>query len=61
MIYSTKTDLPVTVSKHLHEYPRLGLLPPVVTAEGVDTIHVKNFSFANLGHGFIAEAKGGVK
>ena len=57
-IYSSSTDLPVIASKHLHEYPRLGLVPPVVTVDGVDTIRVKNFSFANLGHGFIAEAKG---
>lgn len=56
-IYTSSTDIPVFLSKRLHEYPRLGLVPPVTVEDGIDTIKVNNFSLFNLGHGYFAEAE----
>ncbi|MCI5113888.1 MAG: alpha/beta hydrolase [Candidatus Electrothrix sp. LOE1_4_5] len=56
-IYSSSKDIPVFLSKRLHEYPRLGIIPPITIEEGIDTVKVNNFNLFNLGHGYFAEAE----
>lgn len=56
-IYASSKDIPVFLSKMLHQQPRLGLTSPVTAVEGMDTIKVNNFDISNLGHGYYAEAK----
>jgi len=56
-IYTSSTDIPVFLSKKLHEYPRLGIVPPITIEKDIDTIKVNNFNLFNLGHGFFAEAE----
>ena len=56
-VYTSSTDIPVSLSRRLHEYPRLGLVPPITIEKGIDTIKVNNFNLFNLGHGYYAEAE----
>ena len=58
-LYISKMDRAVAASKWLHEYPRVGLSPPITVVPGIDTIEVPKFNvFDLLGHGYFAEADG---
>lgn len=56
-IYTSSKDIAVYASKVLHQYPRLGFVPPITTIKGIDTIKINNFDIFNLGHGYFAEAE----
>lgn len=50
-------DKPVAASKWLHDIPRVGIVPPVLTFERIETIEVGGFGLLSLGHGYFAEAE----
>ncbi|WP_197169332.1 alpha/beta hydrolase [Novipirellula galeiformis] len=55
--YVSRGDLAVHLSERLHDFPRLGLAPPVTRVEGVDTILVEGFPVSELlGHGYFADS-----
>jgi len=56
-LYVSSRDRAVEASKWLHNYPRAGLLPPIMITPGIDTINVVNVDLTLLGHGYIAEAR----
>jgi esterase/lipase superfamily enzyme len=56
-LYVSGRDRAVEASRWRHQYPRVGLLPPVVIAPGIDTIAVTNIDMTLLGHGYIAGAR----
>jgi len=56
-LYVSSRDLAVEASRWLHDYPRAGLLPPVMVANGIDTVNVVNADVTLLGHGYVAEAR----
>jgi esterase/lipase superfamily enzyme len=56
-LYISSRDRAVEASKWLHNYPRAGLMPPIMIAPGIDTINVVNVDITTLGHGYIAEAR----
>ncbi len=56
-LYVSSRDLAVEASRWLHDYPRAGLLPPVMVTEGIDTVNVVNADVTLLGHGYVAEAR----
>jgi esterase/lipase superfamily enzyme len=56
-LYVSKRDLAVEASRWLHDYPRAGLLPPVLVCEHIDTINVTNADLTMLGHGYVADAR----
>ncbi len=56
-VYVSSRDLAVEASRWLHDYPRAGLLPPVMVADGIDTVNVVNADVTLLGHGYVAEAR----
>lgn len=56
-LYVSSRDLAVEASRWLHDYPRAGLMPPVTTATGIDTVNAVNADLSLLGHGYVAEAR----
>jgi esterase/lipase superfamily enzyme len=56
-IYVSPKDKAVEVSHWLHEFPRVGVAPPTITVDGIDTINVLNADLSLLGHGYFAEAR----
>jgi esterase/lipase superfamily enzyme len=56
-LYVSSRDRAVEASKWLHDFPRAGLLPPVLVTTGIDTINVTNADLTMLGHGYVAEAR----
>jgi esterase/lipase superfamily enzyme len=56
-LYISARDLAVEASRWLHKFPRVGLMPPVFVAPGIDTISVANADLTMLGHGYVASAR----
>lgn len=56
-LYVSKGDLAIGASRWLHKFARVGILPPVFIAPGIDTINVTNVDLSLLGHGYYAEAR----
>jgi esterase/lipase superfamily enzyme len=56
-LYVSTRDRAVEASHWLHQFPRVGLMPPVCVAPGIDTIGVSNVDMTLLGHGYMAEAR----
>ena len=56
-MYVCAKDRAVEASHWLHDYPRAGLVPPVLVVPGIDTINVSNLDLTLLGHGYVAEAR----
>jgi len=56
-MYVCAKDRAVEASHWLHDFPRAGLVPPVLVVPGIDTINVSNLDLTLLGHGYVAEAR----
>lgn len=56
-LYVSSRDLAVEASRWLHDFPRAGVLPPVTTMPGIDTVNAVNADVSLLGHGYVAEAR----
>lgn len=56
-LYVSSRDAAVEASRWLHDYPRVGLMPPVTIAAGIDTVNAVNTDLSLLGHGYVAEAR----
>lgn len=56
-LYVSARDRAVGLSAKLHDYHRIGFLPPVSIVPGIDTIAVTNVDLTLLGHGYLAEAR----
>jgi esterase/lipase superfamily enzyme len=56
-LYVSRRDRAIEASRWLHEFPRAGLLPPVLVCEHIDTINVTNADLTMLGHGYVADAR----
>jgi esterase/lipase superfamily enzyme len=56
-LYVSKRDLAVEASRWLHQFPRVGLMPPVTVIDGLDTINVTNSDLTFLGHGYVADSR----
>jgi esterase/lipase superfamily enzyme len=56
-LYVSDKDRALKASRILHNFPRVGFFPPVMTYEGIDTIEVSNIDLTWLGHGYISDAK----
>jgi esterase/lipase superfamily enzyme len=56
-LYVSMRDRAVEASHWLHQFPRVGLAPPVTVIDGLDTISVTNADLTVLGHGYVAEAR----
>ena len=57
-LYVSERDRAVEASHWLHQFPRVGLMPPVCVASGIDTVAVTNVDLTLLGHGYIGDARG---
>lgn len=58
-LYASECDAAVRLSRGLHKYDRVGLIPPVTIVNGIDTVKVPRFEVLDLlGHGYYAEAEG---
>jgi esterase/lipase superfamily enzyme len=57
-LYVSSRDRAVEASEWLHDFPRAGLLPPILAVPGIDTVNVTNANLTMLGHGYVAEARG---
>jgi hypothetical protein len=47
----------VEASGWLHQFPRVGLIPPICVIPGIDTVNVTNVDLSMLGHGYVAAAR----
>lgn len=56
-LYVSDKDRAVEASHWLHGFARAGLVPPVTTSPGVDTIAVSDVDLTLLGHGFVADCR----
>lgn len=56
-LYVSTRDAAVEVSRWLHDFPRVGLMPPVTIASGIDTINAVNTDLTLLGHGYVAQSR----
>ena len=56
-LYVSTRDLAVEASHWLYDFPRVGLMPPVLVAPGIDTVNVANVDLTRLGHGYVAGAR----
>jgi esterase/lipase superfamily enzyme len=56
-LYVSNRDRAIEASRWLHDFPRVGLMPPVLIEKGIDTINVANVDLTQLGHGYIADAR----
>jgi len=56
-MYVCARDRAVEASHWLHDFPRAGLVPPVLVVPGIDTINVSNLDLTLLAHGYVAEAR----
>lgn len=55
-MYATRADAALHLSEWLHKYPRAGLAPPILTAQGIDTVLVEDFDLFSLGHDYCSKA-----
>jgi esterase/lipase superfamily enzyme len=56
-LYVSAKDLAVEASGWLHQFPRVGLIPPICVIPGIDTVNVTNVDLSMLGHGYVAAAR----
>ena len=56
-VYVSARDRAVEASRWLHQFPRVGLAPPITVVNGLDTVAVPNADLTLLGHGYVAEAR----
>jgi esterase/lipase superfamily enzyme len=57
-LYVSERDRAVEASHWLHQFPRVGLMPPISVTPNIDTVSVTNVDLTLLGHGYIGEARG---
>ncbi|RUV04146.1 alpha/beta hydrolase [Mesorhizobium sp. M6A.T.Cr.TU.017.01.1.1] len=50
-------DVALSASGWLHDYARVGLLPPIFLFDKIDTVEVEKTDLLGWGHGYVAEAK----
>lgn len=55
-LYVSENDRLLRVAKSMHEFPRLGLVPPVPTADGIDTVETSMIHTKFPGHSYFATA-----
>ncbi|QDV62645.1 alpha/beta hydrolase [Crateriforma conspicua] len=53
-LYANRTDFALGLSRLLNRWPRAGVLPPVMSLDGIDTIEVP-FNLALFGHTYFAK------
>lgn len=53
-LYANRTDFALGLSRLLNRWPRAGMLPPVMSLNGIDTIEVP-FNLALFGHTYFAK------
>ena len=51
-LYLSENDKALGISRHLHNYPRVGLAPPVTVISGLDTVNASDINLDFLGHGY---------
>lgn len=56
-LYVSSRDQALRLSRWLHDFPRVGLEPPVSIFPDIETISVTQIDLTLLGHGYIAEAR----
>jgi esterase/lipase superfamily enzyme len=56
-LYVSSRDRAVEASRWLHDFDRVGLIPPVTILPGIDTINVTNVDLTTIGHGYVGEAR----
>ncbi len=56
-LYVSSRDRAVEASRWLHDFDRVGLIPPVTILPGIDTINVTNVDLTAIGHGYVGEAR----
>lgn len=55
-LYASRADIALSFSELIHRAPRLGLMPPVVSIPGLDTILVEDFDMFEVAHSYFATA-----
>ena len=56
-LYVSSKDLALKSSGIIHDFPRAGFTPPILTIPGIDTVDVSNIDLTLMGHGYVAEAE----
>lgn len=56
-LYVTRNDKAIGLSRRMHRFARVGLLPPVSVVPGIDTIDANNVNLGLLSHGYAAEMR----
>lgn len=57
-LYASSDDLPLTLSRRFHDYPRAGEgVPHLIVANGIETIDATGIDTDMLGHSYFAQAR----
>lgn len=56
-LYTSHRDKAVWLSKSIHKYARVGLIPPVAIARGLDTIDATDVDKTFIGHNYVATVR----
>ncbi len=56
-MYVSDMDRAIATSQWLHDFPRVGITPPINVFTDIDTIRVRRMPLTLLGHGYVAEAR----
>lgn len=56
-IYTSSKDNAIKASRWLHNFPRVGLYPPLFVLNCADTVAVEKVDLTRLGHSYMAEAR----
>lgn len=55
--YVSDKDKALMVSEWLHDYPRVGVMPPTFVLDGMDTIIVNNLALGDFSHGYVGTSR----
>ena len=55
--YVSDKDKALKVSKWLHDFPRVGVMPPTYVLSGMDTVIVNNLDLGKFSHGYVGTSR----
>ncbi len=55
--YVSDKDKALKVSKWLHDFPRVGVMPPTYVMNGMDTVIVNNLDLGKFSHGYVGTSR----
>ncbi|KZY47685.1 hypothetical protein A3731_07675 [Roseovarius sp. HI0049] len=55
--YVSDKDKALMISEWVHDYPRVGVMPPTYVLNGMDTVIVNNLDLGGFSHGYVGSSR----